>query len=165
MRSAFGALLVSSALITLSPATTRADAEPPGAKRVTPSEIKWPAGPTLNTGTSYVAGIQTVVLSGDPTKPGLYTILVRLPGNTKIQAHSHPDDRVATVISGTWYFGYGDKFDETKLKALPAGSFYTEPPNGNHFAMTKDEGVVIQLSGVGPTGTKYVNPADDPSKR
>jgi len=24
--------------------------------------------------------------------------------------------------------GCGDKFDESKLKALPPGSFYTEPP-------------------------------------
>jgi hypothetical protein len=44
------------------------------------------------------------------------------PANTTIQAHSHPDDRVAIVISGTWYIGYGSQFDEKKLKALPAGS-------------------------------------------
>ena len=58
-------------------------------------------------GTSGVAGTQTVVLKGDPTKPGLYTMLLRVGPNTKIDAHAHPDDRVATVISGTWYFGYG----------------------------------------------------------
>ncbi len=41
------------------------------------------------------------------------------------------------MVAGTFYFAYGNEFDETKLKVLPAGSFYTEPPNDNHFAMTK----------------------------
>jgi uncharacterized RmlC-like cupin family protein len=56
------------------------------------------------------------------------------PAHTRIAAHSHRDDRIATVISGTWHIGYGDRFDEAKLKALPPGSFYTEPPSQNHFA-------------------------------
>jgi len=30
------------------------------------------------------------------------------------------------VILSTWRIGYGDHFDETKRKALPAGSFYTD---------------------------------------
>ncbi|MGQ0835294.1 MAG: cupin domain-containing protein, partial [Gammaproteobacteria bacterium] len=55
------------------------------------------------------------------------------PANTRIEAHSHPDDRIATVVSGTWHFGYGEAFDEGKLKALPRGSFYTEPPNLAHL--------------------------------
>jgi quercetin dioxygenase-like cupin family protein len=136
-----------------------------GEQRVTPSEVKWPAPAAGGVGTSGVAGTQTVVLKGDPTKPGLYTLLLRVGPNTKIEAHSHPDDRVATVISGTWYFGYGKEFSEGALKALPPGSFYTEPPNANHFAMTRGEGVTIQITGTGPSGTAYVNPASDPAKK
>jgi hypothetical protein len=45
--------------------------------------------------------------------------------HTLIAAHSHRVDRIATVVSGTWRIGYGDKFDESKLKVLPSGSFYT----------------------------------------
>ena len=90
---------------------------------------------------------------------------MRVGPNTKIQAHAHPDDRVATVVSGTWYFGYGRELDETALKMLPAGSFYTEPPGMNHFALTKGEGVVIQISGTGPSGTVYADPRNDPTKR
>ena len=70
-------------------------------------------------------GIETVVLKGDPNQRGVYTIMLRVPAHTQIAAHSHRDDRVATVISGTWRIGYGDKFDESKLKPLPPGSFYT----------------------------------------
>jgi quercetin dioxygenase-like cupin family protein len=135
------------------------------AQRVTPGEVKWPSGASSTVGTSAVAGIETVILKGNPSKPGLYTMLLRLGPNTRIEAHSHPDDRVGTVISGTWYFGYGRVFDETKLKALPPGSFYTEPPDANHFAMTRSEGVVIQVTGVGPSATTYVNPANDPTRR
>ena len=133
--------------------------------RLTPAEVKWPAGASSLTGTSGVSGIQTVVLKGDPAKAGLYTLLLRVGPNTRIDAHVHPDDRVATVVSGTWYFGYGREFNEASLKALPPGSFYTEPPNEPHFAATRGEGVVIQISGTGPSGTTYVDPSKDPAKK
>lgn len=136
-----------------------------GEQRVTPSEVKWPAPAEGSVGTSGNAGTQTVVLKGDPTKPGLYSMLLRVGPNTKIEAHAHPDDRVATVISGTWYFGYGAKFDEKALKMMPPGSFYTEPPNTNHFAMTRGEGVTIQITGTGPSGTTYADPANDPARK
>jgi len=136
-----------------------------GEQRVTPSEVKWPAPAAGSVGTSGNAGTQTVVLKGDPTKPGLYSMLLRVGPNTKIEAHAHPDDRVATVISGTWYFGYGTKFDEKALKLMPPGSFYTEPPNTNHFAMTRGEGVTIQITGTGPSGTTYADPANDPARK
>jgi quercetin dioxygenase-like cupin family protein len=136
-----------------------------GQKRLGPSEIPWPSGASSLVGTSGVPGIQTVTLKGDPSKPGLYTMLLRVGPNTKIQAHSHPDDRTAVVVSGTWYFGYGREFSEGGLKELPAGSYYTEPPGVNHFAMTKGEGVTIAISGVGPSGTSYVDPRNDPTRR
>jgi quercetin dioxygenase-like cupin family protein len=136
-----------------------------GEQRTTPSEVKWPAPAGGGVGTSGVAGTQTVVLKGDPTKPGLYTMLLRVGPNTKIDAHAHPDDRVATVISGTWYFGYGKQLNESALKMLPPGSVYTEPPNTNHFAMTRGEGVTIQITGTGPSGTTYADPANDPARK
>jgi quercetin dioxygenase-like cupin family protein len=136
-----------------------------GELRIAPNEVKWPAPAAGGVGTSGVAGTQTVVVKGDPTKPGLYTLLLRVGPNTKIEAHAHPDDRIATVISGTWYFGYGRQFNESALKMLPAGSIYAEPPNANHFAMTRGEGVVIQITGMGPSGTAYVDPNNDPARK
>jgi hypothetical protein len=127
-------------------------------------EIPWPTAQAGGAGTSGASGIQTVVLKGDPTKPGLYVLALRVGPNITIQAHSHKDDRVATVLKGTWYFGYGQKFDEKVLKALPVGSSYTEPPDTAHFARTRDE-VVLEIFGYGPTSTAYVNPADDPAKK
>ncbi|HRH43588.1 MAG TPA: cupin domain-containing protein [Pyrinomonadaceae bacterium] len=125
-------------------------------QRLTPKEIKDLATTESKAGTSGVSGIQTRVLKGNPSQTGLYTIELIVPANTKIEAHTHPDDRVSTVISGTWYFGYGSHFDEKQIKALPSGSFYTEPPNVAHFARTGKEPVVIQITGYGPTGTEYI---------
>jgi pimeloyl-ACP methyl ester carboxylesterase/quercetin dioxygenase-like cupin family protein len=136
-----------------------------GEKRLTPGEFDFPQQGNPGTGSSGVGGIQTVVLKGDPNEAGVYTIMLRVPAHTQIAAHSHRDDRVATVVSGTWHIGYGDKFDESKLKALPPGSFYTEPPGQNHFAETGDEPVVVQITGFGPSSTEYVNPAQDPRSR
>jgi quercetin dioxygenase-like cupin family protein len=130
--------------------------------RTPPSVFDFSKAEGAGAGTSGVSGIQTIVLKGDPTKHGLYTILLRVPAYTKIAAHHHPDDRIATVVSGTWYFGYGAKFNETLLRALPPGSFYTEPPNDNHFAETRDEDALVQISGLGPTGTTYVDVDDNP---
>ena len=139
--------------------------EIPPQLRLAPADIEFPAPAGGQTGTSGVGALQVKVLSGDPKKPGLYTLVVKAGPNITIKPHAHPDNRVSVVVAGTFYFAYGDEFDESRLKALPAGSFYTEPPNGNHFAMTKGDGVTLYITGSGPTGTVYVNPADDPTKR
>ena len=159
LQCVLAALLVAAAV-----ATSGAQARLGGPATLELDEIPWPAASAGGAGTSGASGIQTVVLKGDPTKPGLYVLALRAAPNMTIQAHSHKDDRVATVLKGTWYFGYGQKFDEKALKALPPGSSYTEPPNTAHFARTKDE-VILQIVGYGPSSTTYVNPADDPTRR
>jgi quercetin dioxygenase-like cupin family protein len=125
-------------------------------QRLTPSEIDSISPTGAGAGTSGVGGIQTRLLKGDPNKPGLYTIQLTIPANTRIEAHTHPDDRVATVVSGTWQIGYGTAFDEKKLKPLVPGSFYMEPPSVAHFARTGNTAVMVQITGYGPTGTTYV---------
>jgi quercetin dioxygenase-like cupin family protein len=102
---------------------------------------------------SRVADIQTTVILGDPTKPGPYTIRLSVPANTRIQAHTHRDNRTAVVVAGTWYFGYGTVTSAVAEKALPAGSFYTEPAGVAHFAETKAEPVQVYITGEGPTDT------------
>ena len=130
--------------------------------RLTPAEYKFPPSGNPGTGSSGFADIRTVVLKGNPDQAGVYTIMLRVPPHTRIAAHSHRDDRVATVISGTWRLGYGDRFDEAKLKTLPPGSFYTEPPGWNHFAATGNEPVIVQITGYGPSSTDYVERDLDP---
>jgi quercetin dioxygenase-like cupin family protein len=133
--------------------------------RLTPDEMAAKASQSAGAGTSGVAGVRTTVLSGDPTKPGIYAIRLSVPAHTQIAAHSHRDDRTAVVISGTWYFGYGRVASESAKKVLPPGSFYNEPGGVPHFAGTRDEPVVVYITGFGPTDTTYVNPADDPRRK
>ncbi len=69
-----------------------------------------------------------------------------------------------TVISGTFHVGLGEKFDDTKARALPAGGFFSFPPKSAHFAFVKEE-TVVQLSTIGPWALHYVDPKDDPRNK
>jgi quercetin dioxygenase-like cupin family protein len=101
---------------------------------------------------------QTIVLYGDPTKPGLFVTRIRFSPGWKDPPHFHPDPaRTVVVLSGTFYFGSGDTWDESKMKAYPAGTFYSEPPNSPHFTWAKDGEVIIQLTGMGPSGKTFIN--------
>ena len=73
--------------------------EEKGRLRLAPNEIKAPAAATTQAGTSGAAGLQMGLLSGNPKQAGLYTMFLKLPPNTRIQAHAHPDDRVGRTAS------------------------------------------------------------------
>jgi hypothetical protein len=153
--------LISFGLIFLGVASAQSTSSLP-AMRMTPAEVLEGGVGDSQIGSSKLAGVHTKVLFGEPAKAGFYSILLFVPAHTTIQAHSHRDDRMATVVSGEWQFGYGTKFDQKSLKVLPAGSVYSEPGRTNHFARTGDDPVIVQISGNGPTDTRYFNPADDP---
>ena len=142
-----------------------ATAAEPAATRTPADQIPWPADSSRAEGSAMRKGLQTLVVMGDAKTAGLYTMMFKLPPNTRIPPHSHPDPRSCFVLSGTWYFGYGDVRDEGQLMALPPGSHYTEPGGTTHFAETRAEEVVAACTGMGPTGTAFVNPDDDPRRR
>jgi mannose-6-phosphate isomerase-like protein (cupin superfamily) len=119
--------------------------------------VKWgPAPPNIP------KGAQIAVLSGDPSKDGLYVLRLKMPANYKIPAHNHPTSEYLTVISGTFHIGMGDKLDQNKGVELRAGGFGEAPAHMNHYAWTSEE-TVVQVHGQGPATITYVNPADDPS--
>ena len=152
-------------LLCIASSTLAARAQTLPQMRMTPAEIK--TGPTDNNqiGSSELAGVHTKVLFGDPAKAGFYSILLFVPAHVTIEAHTHRDNRVATVVSGEWHFGYGGHFDVKRLKTLPPGSVYSEPGSVEHFAQTAETAVVVQISGYGPTDTKYFDPANDPANK
>jgi len=133
--------------------------------RVPAAEIPWPEGSARVEGTGMRTGLQALVVAGDAKSNGLFSMMFKIPPNTKIPPHSHPDVRSCFVLSGTFYFAYGATRDEALFKALPAGSHYTEPGGMNHFAESRDEAVVAECTALGPTGTTFVNPADDPRRQ
>jgi quercetin dioxygenase-like cupin family protein len=123
--------------------------------RLTPTEIAALPGTGAGPGSSGVAGIQATVLYGDPTAAGPYTIRIAVPPNTRISAHTHRDQRTAVVVTGEWFFGYGATAAEALVKPLPPGSYYSEPADVAHFALTRDQPAVVYIFGVGPTDTVY----------
>lgn len=126
--------------------------------QVLPTELKW-------NGDANLHGLQTAPLAGDPKAPAPYAERIRIPAHYRLRPHSHPNEaRMVTVISGTLYYAFGDKFDESKLKALPPGSFFTEPKDMPHYAMTKRKEVILQLNAIGPAATKYVDAAESAEK-
>lgn len=127
--------------------------------RLDPKDIAALASQHGGVGTSGVEGIRTTLLLGDPAAPSPYTIALSVPAHTIIAAHTHRDSRVAVVVSGTWWFGYGAANAEAALKPLPPGSFYVEPAGVAHFARTGDQPVVVYITGTGPSDTSYVERA------
>jgi len=134
-------------------------------QRITPAEFPWSKSATNQAGSAMRAGLETVIVAGDGKQNSLYSLVFKVPPNTAIPPHSHPDDRSCFVLSGLWYFGYGSVRNEADLKALPPGSNYTEPAGAIHFAGTKEQEALVECTAVGPTGTTFVNPADDPRNK
>ena len=128
--------------------TAAAQADPLQPARVTPDELRWTLAPT---------GAQHAILAGDPRKAGVYVYHARFPAGFRNPPHFHPDERIVTILSGTLLVGYGEQFDESKMKALPAGSVFTEPVQQPHFVWAKEGEVVIQVVGHGPSSTVWLS--------
>jgi hypothetical protein len=107
-----------------------------------PDQIPWKANTT--------AGNETAVLYGDPEKPGPYVLMFKwLPGKMS-RPHWHPNDRMITVIKGTWWVGTGDKFEPDSTVPIPVGSYVTHFGKEIHYDGAKDGEVWLLMSGEGP---------------
>lgn len=104
-------------------------------------------------------GISSRILVGAPQEPGLYLVRVSLAPHTVNSAHTHPDGRVTTVLSGSLLYGLGAEVDPAKARRFAAGSVYYTPADTPHFQITTDEAVVYEESGVGPSKTVPLRPA------
>ena len=119
---------------------------------IKPNEVKW------SDMKGAPAGWKQAVLVGDPEKPGPYVERIKVPANSKVPPHSHPDTENITVLAGSFGIGEGDKFDKTKGTVLGAGAFYMLPANVVHFAWAGPNGVTLQIHGVGPSGMTMAEP-------
>jgi len=119
-------------------------------------EVEWKAF------ASFPPAARLAVLVGDPSKPGPYLIRVRLPAGTRMMPHKHAEDRIYTVISGVFYVGLGEDFDESKLTAHSPGTVLVLPSGQPHFHWAKSGEYITQVSAIGPLGLSYVDPVNDP---
>ena len=97
---------------------------PPGAvaqDSAGPESLHWSVPPVLP------PGALIAVVSGDPTGPGEFTLLVSMPNGYRIPPHSHPSYEHVEVKEGTLLVGTGDQLDPKMTQALAAGDSATAP--------------------------------------
>jgi quercetin dioxygenase-like cupin family protein len=119
--------------------------------RIRPEEVKW----VRDTDGS---GVERATIDGDPAKPGPYVVRIKFPRNTMSLNHYHPEDRHVVVLQGTWYTGTGDEFLPDKTIPLKPGSYMKHPSGVHHFDGAREEEVILQISGIGPSGTTRLRP-------
>lgn len=96
-------------------------------------------------------GIWIADISGDENIEGMYVRRIKLTKGIKSDRHYHHDVKVGTILSGSLYVGFMDKDGNWTEKRLGPGGVYTEPSNLPHYVWSKDEDVVVQIVGFGPT--------------
>ena len=125
-------------------------------KPINPGQMQWgPAPPGLP------AGARATVLSGDPTKEGMFTIRLRFPPGYRVMPHRHPTPELVTVIQGQMSLGMGTAFAPRRAANLIPGGYVALPADMNHYAFTRT-GATIQITSHGPFQIIYVNRRDDP---
>ena len=125
-------------------------------RSVLPEDVDWEPF------AAFPPSARLAVLVGHPSEPGPYVVRVKVPSGVKLMPHRHDEDRVYTVISGVFYIGRGDQFDEEKLEAYPPGSVVVLPGDTPHFHWAKSGEYVTQVTAIGPISLHYANPRDDP---
>lgn len=138
------ALPFAAALLALAlPPMTQAEVDPRSILLTLPDHVDWKGDK-----------VKSAVLYGDPKKEGsLYVMLLRWPANFSTRPHSHPHDRMITVLQGTLWIGAGTRFrPETNTPVKPNG-FFVDLADQPHYEITKDDGALIEIVGVGPDAT------------
>ena len=122
---------------------------------ITPAQLVW---------RSLIPGTEMAIVSGDPSKPGLYVLRIRTQAaDVRVPPHWHPTDEHITVLSGSFLVAHGEQFDTSKLTEMAPGAHASMPGRMPHFALQK-AGSVIEIYGEGPFVVNWVNPEDDPSR-
>ncbi|HXC86098.1 MAG TPA: cupin domain-containing protein [Trebonia sp.] len=128
-------------------------------RSVLPEDIDWEPFP------AFPPTARLAVVVGHPSEPGPYVVRVKVPHGVKLMAHRHHEDRVYTVMSGVFYIGLGEQFDEAKLAAYPPGAVVVLPGGTPHFHWARSGEYVTQVTAIGPISLEYVDAKDDPRDR
>jgi quercetin dioxygenase-like cupin family protein len=118
-------------------------------------DIEWKPASTIPRGAEFC------LIKGPMNEASEFIVWIKYPKDYMIPPHRHPTTEHFTVLSGLYNFGIGRDFNMTKTKAMPPGSVVILPPNVPHYVWT-DRETVVQIHGVGPFGSTYLNAADDP---
>lgn len=102
-------------------------------------------------------------VQGSQEQPGPFTFRVRAAAGHRLMPHTHPDERVITVLEGVYWSAIGEVWDESSLIAFPRGSFYVVPAGVPHYSAVLEGETTFQESGIGPSRNEMV-PQPGPPK-
>lgn len=129
------------------------------AKELVPADMKFEDNP------AFPKGAQIVVVYGDPSKPGMFILRLKMPPNYLVPPHIHPVFESVTVLSGTMGSGMGNTVEKSKGKLLGPGSLLLLPADHPHYVWSEEQETIIQVTAIGPFDLIYVNPEDDPRNK
>jgi len=158
-KSVLVSVTLAAGLLTGPAAWAGSAAEGPAFISVEASKLKWSDAPSVG------PGAKIAVIEGDLKAATPFTFRLKLPPNLKIGVHTHPTFERVTILSGTFYFATGDKFDSAKAKEYKPGDAFMVPPGMAMYAYTKKGEAIVQIHGTGPWGISFNDPKDDPSKK
>ena len=138
--------------LSLSSTLVVALGETPVVKR--PEDLVWMERPS---------GVRVAVLQGDPEKPGPFTLRLQYPAGYRKGPHFHPRDAYVTVLSGSYFRGYGATVDESGAFELTPGTFSVNPGRVSHYEWTLVP-AELQVHATGPWETVYVDAKGNPLK-
>ncbi len=115
-----------------------------------PAGFAWEDAPP-----AFPRGARIARLSGDPTKPGPFALMVRLPGKYELPPHWHDRDRQILVVSGRLFVGVGDRVDLDTAEHAKAGSYIFVPAKTHHWLRARSK-TLFELHGEGPLDIHFV---------
>jgi quercetin dioxygenase-like cupin family protein len=155
----FPLLLALAALGTAPVLAQTPEAAPPRpAAPAASDQLQWGKAPP-----GLPEGAEVAILQGDPTKPGPYTLRVRMPDGYRVPPHSHPTDERLEVLSGVLLVAHGPNMRTSGPATLEAGA-RLELAAGTPHSVTARGITIIEVVSTGPFEITYLNQADDPRK-
>jgi hypothetical protein len=98
------------------------------------------------------------VVSGNPDKRGApYVVRISNDAGYVVLPHTHPEDENIVVVQGSWTVAMGNRVDRSALKPLEVGGYALVPKKMGHFGWAKTA-TIIQVHGIGPFSTDFVDP-------
>jgi quercetin dioxygenase-like cupin family protein len=134
-------------------AAAMTDAAATTAQIMKPADLQW------QDLVGYPAGVKVAQVMKGPQ--GVGVAYLKIPAGTKVAAHTHPATHWGTIVSGTGTVGVGT--DPAKGMEYGPGTSVFFPSKAAHWLTAKTE-TLLYANMVGPDGTDYMNPNDDPRK-
>ena len=107
-------------------------------------------------------GVRMLPLYGDPYADGeLFAFRLEVHPGFNLRPHTHPVNEHLTVLSGRFFVGLGDTMDKETAKAYGPGSYIVIAADEPAY-MWVEEVTVVQVHGVGPFSTQFVEPPARP---